>query len=378
MAIYLIALMSMLCHTAFGGSRVVMSLLAIELGANPFGVGLLAALYAVCPTLLAIYTGKLIDRVGARAPMFIGTLGVALCLLLAAGFPRLVVLYSVAPLLGLCNMLFFVAVQGVTGAIGREQDRARNYAVLSIGFSLAGFFGPLIAGFSIDFLGHSRALLILAGCTLVPLLLLWLKQGLIPRAPPAGDKKSGQSVLDLLRIPALRRTFITSGILSAAWDLYSFYMPVYGHSIGLSASAIGMILSAFAAACVVIRFFLSALVKHGNEMRILNQAIYVASAAYFLFPFFQNPWALAAISFLLGLGVGTGQPVSMNLIYNLAPRNRTSEAAGVRVTVNHFTHVTIPLVFGGIGSAFGFAPVFLGNALLLLTGGLINHRSARR
>ena len=72
MAIYLIVLMSTLFNTALGGSRVAMSLLAIDLGANPFGVGLLAALYGVFPMLLAIYAGKLIDRVGARGPMIAG------------------------------------------------------------------------------------------------------------------------------------------------------------------------------------------------------------------------------------------------------------------------------------------------------------------
>src|SRR6188768_3804394 len=130
MAIYLIALASMLSYTAFGGSRVVMSLLAIELGANPLGVGVLAALYAICPMLFAIYTGRLIDRVGALAPMLVGIAGVALCLLLAASFPRMSVLYSVAPVLGLSFMLFFVAAQGITGAVGREADRARNYGLL--------------------------------------------------------------------------------------------------------------------------------------------------------------------------------------------------------------------------------------------------------
>src|SRR5450759_1585682 len=112
-------------------------------------------------------------------------------------------------------------------------------------------------------------------------------------------------------------------------------------------------------------------------MRLLNQALYVAVAAYFLFPFFGDPWALAAISFLLGLGIGTGQPLSMTLIYNLAPKGRTSEAAGVRVTVNHITHITIPLLFGAMGSVVGVAPVFISNGLMLLTGGIINQRAAR-
>ncbi len=377
MAIYLIALMSTLFNTAFGGSRVAMSLLAIELGANPFGVGLLAALYGVFPMLLAIYAGKLIDRVGARGPMIAGMLGLALVLLLPAGIPSLLVMYCAAPLLGLCFMIFFVAVQGITGAVGRDQDRARNYGVLSIGFSISGFLGPLIAGFSIDHLGHQGALLILAGCALIPLLLLWLRPAMIPRAKPGEEKKPGQSVRDLLRDPALRRIFVVSGFISAGWDLYSFYMPVYGHQIGLSASVIGMILATFALATFVIRLFLSALMRPGSEMRILNWALYVASAAYFLFPFFENPWALAAISFLLGLGIGTGQPLSMTLIYNLAPAGRTSEAAGVRVTVNHFTHITIPLLFGAMGSVVGVAPVFISNGLMLLTGGIINQRAAR-
>ena len=33
-----------------------------------------------------------------------------------------------------------------------------------------------------------------------------------------------------------------------SWDLHSFFIPVYGARIGLSASRIGMILAAFAAA----------------------------------------------------------------------------------------------------------------------------------
>lgn len=378
MAIYLIALLGMLCHTAYAGSRVVFSLLAIELGANPLEIGLLVSLYAVCPLLLAIYTGKLIDRFGARAPMFIGILGMALVLLLAAAVPRLAMLYGMALLFGLAAMIFFVAVQSIVGAVGREQDRVRNYGLLSIGFSLAGILGPLVAGFSIDYLGHSNALLILAGCTLVSLLLLWSQPRLVPRVTHAEEKKRSRNVLDLLRVPALRGTFIVSGALSAAGDLYGFYMPIYGRHIGLSASAIGTIMAASAVSSFVIRLYLSAMPKQGAEMRMLNLALFVASTAYFLFPLFQNPWALAAISFLLGLGVGADQPLSLSLIYELVPQGRAGEAAGVRLTVHYCAHVAIPLAFGGIGSAFGIAPVFIVNALMLLTGGIVNQRAGRR
>ena len=41
-------------------------------------------------------------------------------------------------------------------------------------------------------------------------------------------------------------------------------------------------------------------------------------------------------------------------------------------------HVTIPLLFGGIGSALGFAAVFISNAVVLFAGAVVNNRSAPR
>jgi predicted MFS family arabinose efflux permease len=262
--------------------------------------------------------------------------------------------------------------------VGSPEHRGRNYSLLSVGFSIASFVGPLVAGFSIDHLGFRNALLVLSSGIVLSLLAQWWRAEWIPRPSHNPDKQGGQSVLDLLRIAPLRRIFIASGFMSGAWDLYNFYMPVYGHSVGLSATAIGVILATFSVATLVIRIFLPRMMKNHDEIRILTVAIFVASVAYVLFPFFRNAWALAAISFLLGLGLGTGQPLSMNLIYNLAPAGRTSEAAGIRVTVNNMAHVTIPLVFGGIGSALGFGAVFVSNAVVLFVGAVINNRTATR
>lgn len=378
MAIYLIVLLCVLNHAAFTGSRVVISLYAIDLGANPFAIGALVACYALCPLLFAIYAGRFIDRIGPRLPMLAGTAGLMLGLLLPVVSPGLPLLYVTALLLGSSFMFFFVAVQGVTGAVGAPEDRARNYSFLSIGFSMASFLGPLVAGFSIDYLGFRNALLVLSGALVLSLLAQWWCARWLPRPPRNPGKQSGQSFMDLLRIPPLRRMFIASGFLSGAWDLYTFYLPVYGHGVGLSASAIGMILATFSAATLVIRLALPMMARQNDEIRILTWALFVASIAYLLFPFFTNAWALAAISFLLGLGLGIGQPLSMNLIYNLAPAGRTSEAAGIRVTVNNMAHVTIPLLFGGIGSALGFAAVFISNAVVLFAGAVVNNRSAPR
>ena len=80
------------------------------------------------------------------------------------------------------------------------------------------------------------------------------------------------------------------------------------------------------------------------------------------------------VAFILGLGVGSGQPMSMSLIYALAPSGRTSEAAGLRVMVNNVAHLFIPLFFGSVGAAFGFVPVFVSNAVMLAAGGAFMRR----
>jgi MFS family permease len=277
MAIYLIVLMCLLSHCGFGGSRVVITLYALQLGANQFTVGMLMALYALVPMIFAVAIGRLADRVGARIPMLLGTTGVAVALLLPPIFPSLVTLYVSALLLGTSFHFFFVTVTGIAGGIGGAENRARNYALVSMGFAAAGFIGPTSAGFSIDYFGHLPTFVILATFMTGPILLLWLKPGFLPRGRKTAEEGVDHRLMDLWRMPVLRTTFVASGIISSAWDLFQFYMPVYGHSIGLSASAIGVILGVFAAATFVIRIVLPYLVKRYSETQILTYAIFVAA-----------------------------------------------------------------------------------------------------
>ena len=48
-------------------------------------------------------------------------------------------------------------VQGIAGGIGGSEHRARNFALVGMGFSAAGFIGPFLAGLAIDHLGRATA-----------------------------------------------------------------------------------------------------------------------------------------------------------------------------------------------------------------------------
>jgi len=379
MAIYLVVLTCVLTHAGFGGAKMAIPLHALHLGVDAFTVGVIVALGALFPMLIALYVGKLVDRIGARVPMIGGTVGVVVALLIPYFFSGVIALCAMAILVGTAFQFFFVPTQGITGALGGPEDRARNYSLLSVGFSIASFLGPLIAGFSIDYLGYQAAYLALSAGPLCAVLLLWYKGDLLPKAAVAtGEAKKHGGSFGLLRNIKLRDAIVASALISIGWDLYQFYFPIYGHSIGLSASTIGTIISTFALAVFTIRIALPRLARRWNEFELLLYSIGFAGAALLLFPLFRDPYLLAAASFVLGLGCGVGQPMSMSLIYSLSPSGRASEGAALRVMFNHFTHLVVPLAFGGLGTVFGFAPVFISGSALLLGGSWYGQLSERK
>jgi MFS family permease len=209
---------------------------------------------------------------------------------------------------------------------------------------------------------------------LLPVLALFTFPQIVPRAQGRKQEIAQSNLLQLVRIAPLRRTLLTGAIIFSGVDLLSFYLPIYGHSIGLSASTIGIILGAYAAAAFVVRMIMPALVKRAGEERILTLSLFASGITYLLFPFFQNPWILTLIAFTLGLSLGCGQPLSMMLTYSRSPDGRAGEALGLRITVNKVIQIGVPLVFGYIGSSFGLIPVFWSNAVLLVTGGYLNQK----
>jgi MFS family permease len=373
MNIYLIVCLAVFNAVALKASKVLVALYAIELGANPFAIGVVISMYAVFPLLLAVYAGRVSDRLGVRLPMLFGSTGLSIGLLCPYLVPQLASLYVSAAIVGMSFVFFHVSVHNLVGSLGDSETRTRNFSTFSLGAALSGFLGPLFAGFSIDHMGYAPTYLYLSLFSILPASFLLLFPHLFPKTKVRQDDETvGRGVVDLFRHAPLRRTFITSGMILTGIDLYLFYFPIYGRSIGLSASLIGIVLSMYAVAAFVVRVGMPALVRRSSEETVLTYSLFVAGATYLLFPFFENVYVLGIISFVLGLGLGCGQPLSIILTYNRAPAGRSGEALGVRIMVNKITQIVVPIFFGSIGSVFGMVPVFWSNAAFLASSGYLN------
>jgi predicted MFS family arabinose efflux permease len=333
------------------------------------------SLLAIMPMFLSVHAGRWTDRVGVFLPMCI-----ALCLMITGALlpalgGALGMLYAASILLGSGFMLAHVAINNAIGHASTPETRTSAFSLLALGFSTSTLAGPMIAGFVIDYQGFTTSFLTLAAFSAgAALLLLGFGKSRPMTAHVAAAPAADLHVLDLLRHEPLRAVFITSGLLSMGWDLFTFMVPIQGARIGLSASTIGLIMGSFGAGTFVVRLAMPRVARILPAWHILTFALAITSLVYLLFPLFSAVPVLLGLAFLLGLGLGSAMPMVMSLIYFVAPEGRTGEAVGVRSTLINASQTALPLLFGALGAVTGTVPVFWALAILLALGGLFSSR----
>ena len=373
----LVIILMVLDHIAFNGSRISVTLYAIFLGESALTVGTLLALYALLPAVFSVAAGRWIDRIGIIKPMQIGSIGVGVGAVLPYLLPGVAILYAACVIVGLAFMLVNVAAYHAVGELSQPEDRAINFSYVALGFSTSLFIAPILAGVSIDSFGYRNTFALLAAFTVLPIVVLSFKLLPIPAPAPKPEGSTGGNVMDLLRDPQLRRLYITMAVLTVAWDVYSFAIPIQGSLTGLSASEIGLVMASFAAATFVVRLAMPFFVQRVKPWTMLIGALLTAGVSFFLLPFATTVGAMMALMFLLGLGLGSPQPMILTLLHESAPAGRAAEALGLRTTLINGSQTVMPLIFGGVGTALGMMPVFWAMSATLVVGSLYARRASR-
>jgi len=361
---------------SISSARVALSLYALDLGASASAVGILVGTLYVFPLLISWPIGRYADRLGSRWLLLAGAVCGGCAMLIPYFVRELPALFVAMTMLGLSFTLYNVLLPNLVGLLSAPQDHARNFSNASLLGSATLFIGPLLAGIAVDVSGHAPACLYLVALHAAAAVALVARGG----ALPGGSRASGAAggMRETLGDPAMRRILATSSLVQVGQDLYQFYIPVYGHGIGLSASAIGGLLATFAAASFVVRFFLPSVVTRFGQERVLAISFCVSAAGFGLVPLFESVMVLAAVTFIFGLGMGCGQPITTMLIFGRTTRGRSGEILGLRQSVNNAVRVSGPAVFGFVASVFGLPAVFWLSALLMGGGGLLSRERRSR
>ncbi len=359
-----------LSFTAMTASRVVLSLYALQLGADASAVGLLAAMFFIFPLLLSWPMGAMSDRVGPRKPLIASAVVSGLGLMLPYFWHHVAALYIAAAMSGLALSLYHVNLQTLVGRLSTPAQRVRNFSNFSLVGAATNFCGPLFGGLAVDHTSHAMACLFIASLSIFALILMFTKGRSLPRGQCSTAPRL--HIMETLSDREMRSMLITSGIMQLGTDLFQFYMPIYGHNAGMSASAIGSVLAVFASAAFCVRFGMAGLVARFTEQRLLTYSFFIGALGFVLIPASNNVVLLSLVSFIFGLGMGCGQPLTTMLMFAKCAEGRTGETLGLRLTVNNTMRVAGPALFGVVASFTGLTAVFIINGVMMGVGGLMS------
>ena len=352
-------------HGTMTGMRMATPLLALKEGYSAAAVGMLLALFALTQVFLSLPAGRYADRHGLKRPLIISVVAACSGAGVAVLFPIYPVLCLSALLTGGAAGMALIALQRHVGRMAHNKDELRKvFSWLAIGPAISNFLGPFAAGLLIDYAGGEaasttgfRAAFLLL--TLMPLA-AWFWARTVQELPALQTESANQKATawDLVQNRGFRRLLLLNWALSSCWDVHTFVVPILGHERGLPASVIGSILGAFAIAAAVIRLLMPIITRHMAESQVVLGAMVAACALFIAYPFMPGAWSMGACSVLLGVVLGSVQPMVMSIIHQITPPERHGEALGLRMMAINGSSVLMPVLFGSLGTVVGVSALF--------------------
>ena len=339
------------------GVRMAAPLLSLQLGYDTVAVGILLALFAFIQLFFAIPAGRYADRHPLKRPIALSMGAAVLGAGLVAVWPVYPALCVAALLTGAANGAAVITLQRHAGRLANDPTQLKQvFSWLAIAPSIANFVGPFLAGLAIDHAGYRACFVLMA----VLALLSWLMVRNTSDMPlhETRAETAGSSSWDLLKDPRMRHLLLINWLLTSCWDVHTFVLPVLGYERGISASVIGIILGAFAVAATVVRLIMPAIAARLHEWAVITAAMAATAVLYGVYPLVQSPLAMGICSVLLGLSLGSVQPMVMSALHMITPPHRQGEALGLRLMSINVSSVLMPLVFGTVGAAIGVTSVF--------------------
>jgi MFS family permease len=351
------------------------------LGASDLFIGAAVAGYSMAGLVLAVPSGRALDRlpqhrllVGALAGLVVSTAVLPLT-------RSVLVLAALMFVNGACGMWVWLVLQSMITFAGEGADRRRQLALFSFAWGVGLAAGPSIGALVYDVAAFSALCVVTAGVTLLAAAAAVIAPRLAPHrtADTAGEEQDtrllaalGRSFGNPVLVVVLLSSFINVFVLSMR---ISFY-PVYLERAGVPLTRIGLLLSAIGAVSLAIRAVLPVLLQRFGMFRVLIWSTWAAILGAAATPVTTEYWVLMVGAVLIGVGLGSNPPITVNLVAEHSDRHDRGLAVGLRMVANRTAQVSQPVLFGavaavvGLGIAFPLSGAFLAALTIWMTARL--------
>jgi MFS family permease len=349
---------------AYGQGIVLPTMPLYALEFNPsIGLASLAVAALAFGTLIAdVPSGMILEKLGRRPMMLLGTLLVSLSYLglaMASSYSELLIFRVIAGVgtafWGISRLAFMTDVIPI-------ESRGRSLSMFGGIQRIGTFVGPVTGGLVASAIDLRASFFVAAALGLSATVMSFL---FVPETRP--------STSTTFR----RRWGILGGVLRRSWkDLLGagsaqifaqairsgrqIIVPLYGATvIGLSAAEVGTIISI--SAVIDMSLFLPAgmlMDRLGRKYATIPSFI-VMAIGMALLPFTSSFITLLAATAVMGLGNGLGSGTMMTLGADLAPKEAAGEFLGLWRLVGDTGQMGGPIVVGGVADLIGLAPAAL-------------------
>ncbi|WP_336207229.1 MFS transporter [Nonomuraea sp. LPB2021202275-12-8] len=346
------------------GIRPSLSYAVLELGYGSAWLAVLAAMFAVPPLVLALATGRLVDRLGERPSMVIG--GVALTAASVAayfGSSHLALLITATALLGIGIIFSMVAEQSAVAGRAGHRRTDSVFGVYTFVTSLGQGVGPLLLLLPPAPGTNSPPLEpIAAACGLASLVTLAASFGFGTHhraAQAPGDRWPARR---LLAIPGMYRALLVSGLILASIDVTLAYLPALAHERGIAPAWVTAMLAARTLTQMLSRINLAFLVRTLGRRRLTVAACAVSALALCGLTLPVAVAVLIGLTAVYGFAAGVCQPITMGWVTQLAPSGTRGTVLSLRIAGNRLAQTVIPAI-SGVAAVVGGA-----SGVLVVTG----------
>lgn len=350
----------------------VLPLFAAHLGADPAGVGAVAAVSAFTGVLMSLPAGLLSDKLGRRSLLLISALVFASAPFLYLAIDGVWQLGMVRFYHGLATAVFMPVALALVGDLF-PAARGEKMGWFSTATLLGRFLAPLAGGgllawFALDPAAGFRAVYLV--CGLAGLAVLGMAVAM-PRArvsaTQALDWASARAGLRvILSDRRILATCATEAGVLFAYGTFEVFLPLYAASMGLGAWETGIFLASQVITLALTKPVLGRFSdQHGRPPQILAGCI-LGGAGIALFPWLASFWALLILSICFGLSLSIVTSASSALVADLSLDQGRGSAMGLLGTIMDIGHSSGPLLGGlaaawlGLGWAFWLAAGVIG------------------
>ena len=314
---------------------------------SEFGTGRWASAAVFSLTSLLFFTlgaisGPASDRFGP-GPLLIlsaASFGVGLAATAGAGSLWVAYLtYGVGVGVGV-GCVYAPMLATVGGWFERRRALALGVTVSGIGLGIL-VAAPLSARL-IDTYGWRVTYLIYAAASSVILFLC----AFVISAPPREGVLAGPGTGDAVRTPAYRWLYLSNVLLCLVLFVPFVHLPAFAEGAGLGVTAASGLVGLIGAASIVGRLALGAIADRTGPLLGYQVSFLLVSGSYALWWLGDDPWSLAALAAVLGVGYGGYVALTPVVLAALFGIERLGGLIGLLLTANAVGSAVGPPAFG--------------------------------